>query len=126
MKGNWDEGRKIGEKLGQEMPSSGLVPPGSSLGSLRDLESSLGHSVEGSTLSMEEARGFPTSNNPSLLSLKQLAHNLQYVLEHMTDMELLQWSSTDESDPFGGQTTLSQRLPILLKNRRFRFPRVAK
>lgn len=75
--------------MDKKCSQQGLFPEGGPLGSLRDLESSLGQSVEGSALSMEEARGFPTYNDPSLLSSKQLAHDPQYVLEHMTDMELL-------------------------------------
>lgn len=58
--------------------------------SLGNLESSPGHSVEGGTSSIKEARGFPASKDPSLSSSNQLACGPQCVLEHVTDIKLLE------------------------------------
>lgn len=77
--------RNLDKKYSQLDPS--LPHPRGSHESLANLESSPGHSVEGGTSSIKEARGFPASKDPSLFPSNQLACAPQCVLEHVTDIK---------------------------------------
>ena len=110
MQGQWGKGRKTGEELAQEVLSAGLVPPEGtpwvSKGPGKQSRAFCGR--KGALYPWRKLEAFP------LLMTHPFS---PHVLEHMTDMELLQSSWTCAFDPFGGQMTLSKGYYLIqLKN----------